>query len=54
MDWLLGWMLTYSGSDCKLWQYVYGKCKESELCRKTAELLPAIGYDLTRHRCFQS
>jgi hypothetical protein len=50
-DYPLAWLLTYNGADCKLWQYAYGKCQESELCRKTAELLPTIGYDLRRHRC---
>ena len=50
-NYVIAWLLTYSGSNCKLWQYAYGKCQESELCRKTAELLPTIDYDLTRHRC---
>jgi hypothetical protein len=50
-DYVIAWLLTYSGSDCKLWQYAYGKCQESELCRKVAELLPTIGYSLEEHKC---
>jgi len=50
----LAWLLTYQGGDYQLWRLVYGKCMEAELCGKTAELLPAIGYDLTKHRCLQT
>jgi len=48
----LAWLLTYNGADCKLWRYVHQKCTEAELCREVASLLPTIGYDLTKHRCF--
>ena len=51
--WPLAWLLTYQGSDCQLWQYVYRKYMEAELCREAAELLPTIGYDLRRHKCLQ-
>jgi len=52
VDWPLAWLLTYSGSDCELWKKVLEKCMGSELCRKTMELLSAIGYDLRRHKCY--
>ena len=50
-DYVIAWLLTYSGSDCQLWRYVHQKCTEAELCREAASLLPTIGYDLSRHRC---
>ncbi|WP_162009059.1 hypothetical protein [Vulcanisaeta sp. EB80] len=54
MDWPLGWLATYSGSDCKLWRYVHRKCTEAELCREAVSLLPTIDYSLERHKCFQT
>jgi hypothetical protein len=51
-DYVIAWLLTYSGSDCRLWQYVYERCMESELCRKAMELLPTIGYNLIKHKCY--
>jgi len=53
-DYVIAWLLTYSGSDCQLWQLVYRKCRESELCRKTAELLLTISYNLEEHKCLQT
>ena len=50
-DYVIAWLLTYSGSDCGLWQLVYRKCMESELCRRVLELLPTIGYSLEKHKC---
>jgi hypothetical protein len=52
VDWPLAWLLTYQGSDCKLWRYVYERCMESELCRRVLELLPTIGYSLAKHKCY--
>jgi hypothetical protein len=50
--WPLGWLATYSGSGCRLWRLVYEKCMDVKLCRETIELLPAIGYNLARHKCY--
>jgi len=50
-DYVIAWLLTYSGSDCRLWQLVFRKCMESELCRRVLELLPTIGYSLEKHKC---
>jgi hypothetical protein len=52
-NYVIAWLLTYSGSDCRLWQHVYEKCMESELCREAMSLLPTIGYDLRRHKCVE-
>ncbi|MFP3296908.1 MAG: hypothetical protein RXN78_04905 [Vulcanisaeta sp.] len=49
VDWLLGWLLTYQGSDCQLWSHVYNKCMGSELCSEVAKML--VG-ELGKHRCF--
>jgi len=54
VEWPLAWLLTYSGSDCGLWRIVLEKCMESELCRRVIEMLPAIGYSLAEHRCYDS
>jgi hypothetical protein len=51
-NYVIAWLLTYSGSDCGLWQLVYRKCMESELCRRVLELLPTIGYSLEKHKCY--
>ena len=51
-NYVIAWLLTYSGSDCRLWQYVLQKCMESGLCREVVSLLPTIGYDLRRHKCY--
>jgi hypothetical protein len=49
VDWPLAWLLTYSGTDCKLWRLVYSKCMGSELCRRLIELLLD---DLAKHKCY--
>jgi hypothetical protein len=54
VDWPLAWLLTYQGSNCELWRIVLEKCMESELCRRVIEMLPAIGYSLAEHRCYDS
>jgi len=51
-DYVIAWLLTYSGSDCRLWSYVYSKCVESELCRRVIEMLPSIGLSIMRHKCY--
>jgi len=51
-NYVIAWLLTYSGSDCGLWQLVYRKCMESELCRRVLELLPSIGLDVRKHKCY--
>ena len=51
-DYVIAWLLSYGGVDCELWKKVLEKCMGSELCRKTMELLSAIGYDLRRHKCY--
>jgi hypothetical protein len=51
-DYVVAWLLTYQGSNCGLWQLVYRKCMESELCRRVLELLPTIGYSLEKHKCY--
>jgi len=51
-DYVVAWLLTYNGTDCWLWQYVYERCMEAELCRKLIELLPTIGYSLAKHKCY--
>ena len=53
-NYVIAWLLTYSGSDCGLWRIVLEKCMESELCRRVIEMLPAIGYSLAEHRCYDS
>ena len=50
----LGWLATYSGSDCQLWRCVYDKCMKAELCREAASLLPTIDYSLEEHKCLQT
>jgi len=52
-NYVIAWLLSYGGVDCRLWQHVYEKCMESKLCREIIELLPAIGYDLRRHKCVE-
>ena len=52
-NYVIAWLLTYSGSDCELWRLVLEKCMESELCREAMSLLPTIGYDLRRHKCVE-
>ena len=52
VDWPLAWLLTYQGGDCRLWRLVYEKCMDAKLCKETIELLPAIGYNLARHKCY--
>jgi len=47
--WPLAWLLTYSGSDCELWQLVFRKCMESRLCRRLIELLLD---ELAKHKCY--
>ena len=51
-DYVVAWLLTYQGSNCELWRHVYDKCMESELCRRVIEILPTIGYNLMRHKCY--
>jgi len=51
-DYVVAWLLSYGGADCRLWQYVFQKCMESELCRRVLELLPSIGLDVRRHKCY--
>jgi hypothetical protein len=51
-NYVIAWLLTYNGADCRLWQYVYERCMVSELCRKAMELLPTIGYNLIKHKCY--
>ena len=46
---MLGWLLTYQGVDCQLWNYVHNKCLESELCSEAAKMLMS---ELRKHRCF--
>jgi hypothetical protein len=48
-DYVIAWLLTYSGSDCELWQLVFRKCMGSELCRRLIELLLD---DLAKHKCY--
>jgi hypothetical protein len=50
--WPLGWLATYSGSDCRLWRLIYQKCVESKICRETLALLPSIGINITKHKCY--
>jgi hypothetical protein len=49
VDWPFAWLLTYSGSDCELWQLVFRKCMGSELCRRLIELLLD---ELAKHKCY--
>jgi hypothetical protein len=49
VDWPLAWLLTYSGSDCELWGYVYSKCMEAGLCRELAKMFIN---ELRKHKCF--
>ena len=51
-NYVIAWLLTYNGADCRLWQLVYRKCMESELCRRVLELLPSIGLDVRKHKCY--
>ena len=51
-DYVIAWLLTYQGGDCRLWSYVYSKCVESELCRRVIEMLPSIGLSIMRHKCY--
>ena len=51
-NYVIAWLLTYQGSNCELWRHVYDKCMESELCRRVIEILPTIGYNLMRHKCY--
>ena len=53
-NYVIAWLLTYSGSDCGLWRIVLEKCMESGLCRRVIEMLSAIGYSLAEHRCYDS
>ena len=46
---MLGWLLTYQGVDCQLWNYVHNKCVESKLCSELAKMLVD---ELSKHRCF--
>jgi len=48
-NYVIAWLLTYSGSDCRLWSFVYSKCVEAGLCRELAEMLMN---ELRKHRCF--
>ncbi|WP_162009172.1 hypothetical protein [Vulcanisaeta sp. EB80] len=49
MVWPLGWLLTYKGSDCGLWRFVYGECMESKLCSEAARIFMD---ELRNHGCF--
>jgi hypothetical protein len=51
-DYVIAWLLTYNGADCRLWQYVYERCMKSELCRRVLELFPSIGLDVRKHKCY--
>jgi ABC-type oligopeptide transport system ATPase subunit len=51
-NYVIAWLLTYNGADCRLWQYVYERCMEAELCRRVLELLPSIGLDVRKHKCY--
>jgi hypothetical protein len=46
-------LVSYRGSDCDLWRTVLEKCLGPELCRKLIDMLPMIGYDIARHRCYE-
>ena len=48
-NYVIAWLLTYSGSDCRLWSFVYSKCVEAGLCRELAEILMN---ELRKHKCF--
>ena len=48
-NYVVAWLLTYSGSDCQLWRLVYSKCVESRLCRELAEMLMN---ELRKHKCY--
>jgi len=48
-NYVIAWLLTYSGADCELWQLVFRKCMGSELCRRLIELLLD---DLAKHKCY--
>jgi len=47
--WLLAWLMTYGGADCRLWSFVYNKCMEAEPCSELAKILTD---ELKKHRCF--
>jgi hypothetical protein len=51
-NYVIAWLLTYSGADCGLWQLVYRKCRESELCREIIELLQSRGFNIRLHKCY--
>ena len=51
-NYVIAWLLTYSGSDCGLWHLVLERCMEAELCRRVLELLPSIGLDVRKHKCY--
>jgi len=53
-NYVIAWLLTYSGSDCGLWRIVLERCMESELCRRVIEMIPTIGYSLEKHKCYDS
>jgi len=46
--WLLAWLMTYGGADCRLWSFVYSKCMEAEPCSELAKILMG---ELGKHRC---
>jgi len=51
-NYVIAWLLTYSGSNCELWRIVLQKCMKSEICRELIKLLPTIGYSLAKHKCY--
>ncbi len=51
MVWPLAWLMTYGGADCQLWNYVYNKCVEAELCSEAAGMFMN---ELEKHRCFDN
>jgi len=51
-NYVIAWLLSYQGSDCRLWQYVYERCMESELCREALALLQSRGFNIRLHKCY--
>ncbi|WP_162009080.1 hypothetical protein [Vulcanisaeta sp. EB80] len=48
-DYVIAWLMTYGGVDCRLWSFVYQRCMKSGLCSELAKILMN---ELSRHRCF--
>ncbi len=47
-DYVIAWLMTYQGSDCRLWSFVHSKCVEAEPCSGLAKILTD---ELKKHRC---